>query len=311
MTGEAQPDGSGAADDEGRREIEWQLSAPDLGLVRKWLSDHGSVDGLTIEPRPTRTIDDTYRGHRGLASAAGRVRAAHARRSRARRGDAEGSRSRVGLPAEPARVQRTAASANFEALAAGSGPVSTRVHAVAGPEPLKALFRVRTQRECFVALEQGDQQAAEIALDDTIVAAPDGGPSDATDARRGRGDVRHAGIARRPGRSVASECALTPRRGQQVRGGTEGRRTRGAGRRPELGSVGNPPFPQRRRGRTGKPAPASCEPGLRTSPPPGWARIRRSCTSCASPHVGSKRHCGFSSPICQRRSSASVLHGRP
>ena len=30
MTGEAQPDGSDAADDEGRREIEWQLSAPDL-----------------------------------------------------------------------------------------------------------------------------------------------------------------------------------------------------------------------------------------------------------------------------------------
>ena len=60
MTGEAKPDGSGAADDEGRREIEWQLSAPDLGLVRRWLSDHGSVDGLTIEPRPTHTIDDTY-----------------------------------------------------------------------------------------------------------------------------------------------------------------------------------------------------------------------------------------------------------
>src|SRR5687767_1479364 len=61
MTGEARQDGSGAADAaEGRREIEWQLSAPDLGLVRRWLSDHGSVDGLTIEPRPTRTISDIY-----------------------------------------------------------------------------------------------------------------------------------------------------------------------------------------------------------------------------------------------------------
>src|SRR5688500_20281321 len=60
MAGEAQPGGSDAADGEGRREIEWQLSAPDLGLVRRWLSDHGSVDGLTIEPRPTHTIDDTY-----------------------------------------------------------------------------------------------------------------------------------------------------------------------------------------------------------------------------------------------------------
>ena len=60
MTGEPKPDVSGAANDEGRREIEWQLSAPDLGLVRRWLSDHGSVHGLTIEPRPTHTIDDTY-----------------------------------------------------------------------------------------------------------------------------------------------------------------------------------------------------------------------------------------------------------
>ena len=113
MTGEAQPDGSGAADDEGRREIEWQLSAPDLGLVRRWLSDHGSVDGLTIEPRPTHTIYDTY-----LDTEDWRLRrAGFALRLRDVPGRAEATLKdlapAVGLPADPARVQRTAAKRGF------------------------------------------------------------------------------------------------------------------------------------------------------------------------------------------------------
>ena len=175
MTGEAQPDVSGAADDEGRREIEWQLSAPDLGLVRKWLSDHGSVHGLTIESRPTHTINDTY-----LDTEDWRLRrAGFALRLRDVPGRAEATLKDITPASDGVRIRREfnepLPSAEFEALAVGSGPVSSRVHAVAGAEPLKALFRVRTQRECFVALEHEDQQAAEIALDDTIVATPDGG----------------------------------------------------------------------------------------------------------------------------------------
>ena len=175
MTSEAQPDVSGAADDEGRREIEWQLSAPDLGLVRKWLSDHGSVHGLTIESRPTHTINDTY-----LDTEDWRLRrAGFALRLRDVPGRAEATLKDITPASDGVRIRREfnepLPSAEFEALAVGSGPVSSRVHAVAGAEPLKALFRVRTQRECFVALEHEDQQAAEIALDDTTVATPDGG----------------------------------------------------------------------------------------------------------------------------------------
>ena len=43
-----------------RRELEWQLTAEDLGAVRRWLAEHHTVDGLTIEPRSPVQIDDTY-----------------------------------------------------------------------------------------------------------------------------------------------------------------------------------------------------------------------------------------------------------
>ena len=210
MTGEAQQDVSGAADAaEGRREIEWQLSAPDLGLVRRWLSDHGSVDGLTIEPRPTRTISDIY-----VDTGDWRLqRAGFALRMRDTSGRPEATLKDLARGSDFLRIRREfnepLPSANFEALAAGSGPVSTRVHDVAGPEPLRALFRVRTQRDCFVALDHGDH-AAEIALDDTIVAAPDGGPS----ARLARVEVE--ALSGTPDSleglvdQLRSECALTP-----------------------------------------------------------------------------------------------------
>jgi hypothetical protein len=145
-----------AADDEGQREIEWQLSATDLGLVRKWLSDHGSVHGLTIESRPNHTINDTY-----LDTEDWRLRrAGFALRLRDVPGGAEATLKDITPASDGVRIRREfnepLPSAEFEALAVGSGPVSSRVHAVAGAEPLKALFRVRTQRECFVALEHED-----------------------------------------------------------------------------------------------------------------------------------------------------------
>src|SRR5580698_4804399 len=42
------------------REVEWQLACTDLGSVRRWLSDHGTIDGLVLEPRATQQIFDTY-----------------------------------------------------------------------------------------------------------------------------------------------------------------------------------------------------------------------------------------------------------
>jgi triphosphatase len=43
-----------------RRELEWQLAAPDLIAVRRWLAEHEAIDGLRIEPRPAITLHDTY-----------------------------------------------------------------------------------------------------------------------------------------------------------------------------------------------------------------------------------------------------------
>src|ERR1700723_2741997 len=42
------------------REVEWQLASTDLASVRRWLDDHGTVDGLVLEPRSTLKIFDTY-----------------------------------------------------------------------------------------------------------------------------------------------------------------------------------------------------------------------------------------------------------
>src|ERR1700735_3857188 len=42
------------------REVEWQLKCTNLGSVRRWLTDHGTIDGLTLEPRSTLEIFDTY-----------------------------------------------------------------------------------------------------------------------------------------------------------------------------------------------------------------------------------------------------------
>jgi CHAD domain-containing protein len=236
MTSEAKTGVSGAADDEGPQEIEWQLSAPDLGLVRKWLSDHGSVHGLTIESRPTHTINDTY-----LDTEDWRLRrAGFALRLRDVPGRAEATLKDITPASDGVRIRREfnepLPSAEFEALAVGSGPVSSRVHAVAGAEPLKALFRVRTQRECFVALEHEDQQAAEIALDDTIVATPDGGSVEhltrvEVEAISGTPESLEGLVGQ-----LRSECALMPAMGSKYEMGL-----RVAGLEqpaaPELGSL--------------------------------------------------------------------------
>src|ERR1700737_4463112 len=42
------------------REVEWQLASTDLASVRRWLADHGTIDGLVLEPRSTLQIFDTY-----------------------------------------------------------------------------------------------------------------------------------------------------------------------------------------------------------------------------------------------------------
>src|ERR1700750_2324631 len=42
------------------REVEWQLASTDLASVRRWLDDHGTIEGLVLAPQSTLQIFDTY-----------------------------------------------------------------------------------------------------------------------------------------------------------------------------------------------------------------------------------------------------------
>ncbi len=157
------------------QEVEWQLAARDLTQVRQWLSDHSGFGGFTIEPRPSRTIYDTY-----LDTADWRFhRAGFALRLRDVPGQAEVTLKDLAPALDGLRVRReineSLPSAEQASFAHSNGPVGTRVHAVAGTQPLRTLFRVRTQRQPFAVLKEQGEQAAEIALDETIVASADGG----------------------------------------------------------------------------------------------------------------------------------------
>src|SRR5262245_58492105 len=133
MAVEGQYDAGVEPDADARREVEWQLAAPDLAQVRKWLSDHSPVTGLTFEPRPTRTIRDTY-----LDSEDWRIRrAGFALRLREDTGPTEATLKDLTPETAGVRVRREFSEplprADLDALVAGDGPVSTRVQAVVGP----------------------------------------------------------------------------------------------------------------------------------------------------------------------------------
>lgn len=175
MAGEPEPVAAGTAEAPPHHEIEWQLAARDLGPVRQWLSDHNGIEGFTIEPRPSRTIYDTY-----LDTDDWRIlRAGFALRLRDLPGRAEATLKDLTPGADGLRVRREIneplPSAEQVAFEKSSGPVSARVQAVAGSRPLRTLFRVRTQRQPYAVLKDEGEQAAEIALDETIVASADGG----------------------------------------------------------------------------------------------------------------------------------------
>ena len=157
------------------QEIEWQLAAHDLTQVRQWLNDHSGFGGFTIEPRPSRTIYDTY-----LDTEDWRFhRAGFALRLRDVPGQAEATLKDLAPGSDGLRIRReineALPSAEQASFTQSNGPVGVRVQAVAGTQPLRTLFRVRTQRQCFAVMKNEGEQAAEIALDETIVASADGG----------------------------------------------------------------------------------------------------------------------------------------
>src|SRR5580692_13012063 len=131
------------------REVEWQLACTDLGSVRRWLADHGTIDGLVLEPRSTLRIFDTY-----LDTDDWRIhRAGFALRIRSGSGKPEATlKSLHSASAEFAdRLEMSEAleSSESESIRYSVGPVGARVQAVSGARALLPLFELRTSRQRF------------------------------------------------------------------------------------------------------------------------------------------------------------------
>ncbi len=159
---------NGAANAGGEaREVEWQLTAPDLGVVRRWLDQHPRLDRLSIGPLPAQQLHDTY-----LDTEDWRLfRAGFALRLRQRAGHLEatlkGLHSAREDVADRREITERLSQGGVNALAQAVGPVGSRVRDVAGVKPLRPLFEVRTSRQRF-AVRNGNPDAAvgEIALDE-------------------------------------------------------------------------------------------------------------------------------------------------
>lgn len=149
------------------REVEWQLTAPDLAVVRRWLDQHPVLDLLKIEPLPPQQLHDRY-----LDTDDWRIfRAGFALRLREKGGSVEatlkGLRSARGDVADRREITEALAEGGAKALARASGPVGGRVRDVAGVKPLRTLFEVRTTRQRFVVRTRNPAtDVGEIALDE-------------------------------------------------------------------------------------------------------------------------------------------------
>lgn len=159
------------------REVEWQLACNDLGSVRRWLDEHGTIDGLVLEPRSTLKIFDTY-----FDTDDWRIhRAGFALRIRSEDGKSEATlkslRSNSAEMADRRELSETLENAESESIARSMGPVGTRVHAVSGAHPLQPLFEVHTLRQRYaVHSVNNDKPLGEIALDESVISHPQGQP---------------------------------------------------------------------------------------------------------------------------------------
>ena len=165
-------------------EIEWQFDALDLRPVLRWLerpegwAGAGAV-AVTPNGRSATQVDlyletDDWRFRR--AGYALRIR----RIGRRRAGEAtlkglESALSREAGLARRREVSEALPEPDPKALLGSAGPTGARVRAVAGRKRLLPLFEVRTRRRTF-AVTAGGLPPAELAVDETAIHPPDGGP---------------------------------------------------------------------------------------------------------------------------------------
>jgi len=156
-------------------EIEWQFDALDLRPVERWLAglpsaflDAGTDGPVTALARTPRRLVDSY-----LDTDDWRVaRAGFVLRTR-RRGRHDEVTLKDTRPAEGSglrqrlEVTEVLPDAGLDALGS-DGPVGRRVQAIVGTRRLREVLQVRTRRRPF-ALRVGNVDAAEVALDDTVI----------------------------------------------------------------------------------------------------------------------------------------------
>ncbi len=161
-------------------EIEWQFDALDLRPVERWLAtlptlaietvDGGTVTALARTPR--RLVDsyldtDDWRIARAGFVVRTRRRGRHDEVTLKDTRPAEGSGLRQ-------RLEVTEVLPGTGLAALGSdGPVGRRLRAIVGTRRLHEVLQVRTRRRPF-ALRVGGVDAAEVALDDTMIVVGNG-----------------------------------------------------------------------------------------------------------------------------------------
>jgi len=166
-------------------EIEWQFDALDLRPVGRWLSSLaggsqpiGPLGHLTAVARPPVVQEDVYLDTEDwrIAQAGYVLRMRHAKNKQ------EVTLKALEGPAQrPANSPRRRREVNEPLGAApgqwleAAGPVGWRVAALIGKRPLHQVLEVQTKRRPFL-LHLGDEDVAEVALDETSISIDDQNP---------------------------------------------------------------------------------------------------------------------------------------
>ena len=143
--------------------------------MRRWIAEHGLVDGWSLEPDATLHLEDTY-----FDTEDWRIfRAGYALRLRAESGRWEATlkslRSASAELADRRELREDVDSPTADWTLESHGPVATRVLAVRGTSELRPLFEIRTTRQRFaVKRPEAVDAEGEIALDESVLSRPDG-----------------------------------------------------------------------------------------------------------------------------------------
>lgn len=161
-------------------EIEWQFDALDLRPVERWLAalpslaaEAGDVGTVTAFARTPRRLVDSY-----LDTDDWRIaRAGFVARTRRRGRHDEVTLKDTRPPEGSGLRQRLEVTEVLTASGIGAvgpdGPVGRRLRAIVGTRRLREVLQVRTRRRPF-ALRVGGTDAAELALDDTVIVVGNG-----------------------------------------------------------------------------------------------------------------------------------------